>query len=125
MKRKLFVPLILVVFLLGVFGCAHTIGEGEKPILTMNQIRELGPRDLADFAITLYNKRADWYKIQMEDPSLWSENIKKELRKEYKLLTESWPFIDAYDRIVVSGGVPGEDLQIELYKFIQKYLGGV
>lgn len=123
MNRRIFLPLIALVFLVGAFGCAHTIGQ--KPILTMEDVKSLSPSKLSDFAITLYNKRADWYKAQLEDPIILTEDQKKSLRKEYDRLKESWPFIKSYDNIVLSGGTPSESLQIELYKFIQKYLGGI
>ena len=114
--------LVVVLAMSLIVGCAHTIGK--KPVLTMGDVKKLGPADLGEFAITLYNERADWYKFQLADPSSLTDSEKKALRKEYDLLKDAWPFMENYDRIVTGGGVPSQNLRLELYKFIQNFLGG-
>ena len=97
---------------------------GKKPVTSMADVKQLAPKDLADFAISLYNKRADWYKAQMKkDVAEMSVGEKKMLVKEYSLLTKSWGIINSYDLIVGSGQV-SSDLQMQVYDFIGKYLGG-
>ena len=118
-QRHIIVLLLSVVFLAGCIS--FTIGK--KPIVTLEDVKQLKPADLADFTISLYNKRADWYKAQMKNVTTLSKEAKKGLVDEYSFLTKSWPIIDLYDR-TVSGGQVDADLQIQIYEFIARYLGG-
>lgn len=122
MKRKS----SLIFLLLGIFllSSCITMSIGKKPVTSMTDVKQLQPEDLADFAISLYNKRADWYKAQMKkDVAEMSIEEKKMLIEEYSLLTTSWATINSYD-LMVRGGQVSPDLQIQVYDFIQKYLGG-
>jgi len=120
MKRNL-IFLLLGMFLLS--SCI-TMSIGKKPVTSMADVKQLQPKDLADFAISLYNKRADWYKAQMKKPvAEMTVGEKKMLIKEYSLLTTSWATINSYD-LMVRGGQVSPDLQVQVYDFIQKYLGG-
>jgi hypothetical protein len=125
MKRKMLLTLTLLAFVFVGFGCALTPSLEQKPILTMTDVKKLGPKDLGEFAIQLYNERAEWYKFQMSDPSFYhSEEQKETLRDEYDLLLKSWQFIYSYDSIASTGKVPSQKLRLEIYKFIQKFIGG-
>lgn len=118
---------LLLIGVMLAWSCAPPITIGEKPtkpIVSMEQVRDLTPKDLANFAISLYNKRADWYKVQMQNVASMTQEQKKHLVNEYSLLTKSWPIIDLYDRTVEGGQQVDADLQIKLYGFIDKYLGG-
>ena len=121
MKMDRTIGIMLVIFAL-VLGCQMDIGQ--KPTLTMSDVRELGPADLADFAISLYNKQADWYRDRINRWDTLTEDQQKQTARDYKLLTESWGPIDLYDRLIAGGQPVTDDLRIEIYRFIEKYLGG-
>lgn len=108
--------------LVSIQGCAYNVGQ--KPILTMQDVKSLSPVDLADFTISLYNKQADWYRDQMSRVATLNIDQKKQLVKDYELLTTSWPIIDLYDRLVASGQPVDDANRIEIYRFIERYLGG-
>jgi len=117
----LFAALVLVSILVSTQGCTTTVGQ--KPILTMQDVKSLAPVDLADFAISLYNKRADWYKDRISHWDTLTDDQQKQAKRDYTLLCESWGIIDLYDRLVTAGQ-PSEDIRIEIYRFMEKYLGG-
>ena len=114
--------------MLGVAACfmlaqCSTLNIGQKPVVTMEDVKSLGPSDLADFAISLYNKQADWY---MDRINRWGDltpDQQKQAIGDYKLLCESWPVINLYDRLVTVGQ-PSEDTRIDIYRFIERYLQG-
>ena len=119
-RNSIFVLLLGVMFLLA--NCA-TFDIGQKPILTMEDVKSLGPSDLADFAISLYNKQADWYKDRIKRWGDLTPDQQKQAIEDYELLCKSWPIIDLYDRLVTVGQL-SEDTRIEIYRFIERYLQG-
>ena len=122
-KRNNFLILVLgMVLCYGFVACAIDIGQ--KPILTMQDVKSLTPADLADFTVSLYNKQADWYKDRISRWDTLTEEQQMQTVKDYKLLCESWAVIDLYDSLVTAGQ-PSEDTRIEIYRFIEKYLGGL
>jgi len=118
----LFAALSLAAVMISTQGCAYNVGQ--KPILTMQDVKSLAPVDLADFTISLYNKQADWYRDQMSRVATLSLEQKKQLVKDYELLTTSWPIIDLYDRLVAAGQPVDDANRIKIYRFINRYLGG-
>ena len=114
--------------MLGMAACfmlaqCSTLTIGQKPVVTMEDVKELGPADLADFSISLYNKQADWYRDRISRWDALTEDQQKKTIDDYKLLCESWPIIDLYDTLVIAGK-PSEDTRIEIYRFIERYLEG-
>lgn len=118
----LFTALSLAAILISTQGCGYNVGQ--KPILTMQDVKSLAPADLADFTISLYNKQADWYRDQMSRVDTLNQDQKKQLVKDYELLTTSWPIIDLYDRLVAAGQPVDDANRMEIYRFIERYLGG-
>jgi len=116
------IALALAAVMVSIQGCAYNVGE--KPILTMQDVKSLAPADLADFTISLYNKQADWYRDQMSRVATLSLEQKKQLVKDYELLTTSWPIIDLYDRVVAAGQPVDDATRMEIYRFIDRFLGG-
>jgi len=109
-----------IMFLLA--NCS-TLNIGQKLVLTMDDVKSLSPSDLADFAISLYNKQADWYRDRIDRWSSLTPNQQKQAASDFKLLCDSWDVIDLYDTLVTAGK-PSEDIRIEIYRFIERYLGG-
>ena len=120
--HPVFAALLVIGTILAFQGCAYNVGQ--KPILTMPDVKSLAPADLADFTISLYNKQADWYRDQMGRVATFSLEQKKQLVKDYELLTKTWPIIDLYDRLVATGQPVDDATRIEIYRFIDQYLGG-
>jgi len=118
--------MLIMVGLLLCFSFVHCaiLDVGQKPILTMEDVKALEPADLADFAISLYNKRADWYKDRIARWDTLTEDQQKQTVRDYKLLCDSWGPVDLYDRLVANEQPITNDLRIEVYRFIEKYLGG-
>jgi len=113
--------LVLSMFLLA--GCI-TFDIGKKPdVLTMQDVKSLTPADLADFVISLYNKKADWYRDQMSRVTTLSLKQQQQLVDDYAWLTVSWPIIDLYDRLVIADQPVDDVTRIEIYRFIEQYLG--
>jgi len=119
-KNSIWILMLGMMFLLA--NCS-TLNIGQKPILTMEDVKSLSPADLADFAISLYNKQADWYRDRIDRWSYLTPNQQKQAVSDFKLLCNSWDVIDLYDRLVTVGQ-PSEDTRIEIYRFIERYLGG-
>ena len=123
MRIKRNSALILMLGMLFLVANCAMFNIGQKPILTMEDVKSLGPSDLADFAISLYNKQADWYRDRINRWSDLTPDQQKQAIGDYKLLCESWPIIDLYDRLVTVGQ-PSEDTRIDIYRFIERYLQG-
>ena len=124
MRRKTNGLYLLMLGVMIVAVSCGTLNIGQKPVLSMQDVRSLAPQDLADFSISLYNKQADWYKDQMKRVELLSDSQKQQLVKDYELLVKSWPWINLYDSLVSAGRPVDANTQTQLYRFVERYLGG-
>lgn len=122
-RRNNYIVLMLGMMMLMFVQCA-SLDIGQKPVLTMQDVKSLGPVDLADFAISLYNKQADYYRDQMSRVETLNLEQRKQLVKDYKMLTEVWPIIDIYDKLVAAKQPVDGSTRIQLYRFVEKYLTG-
>ena len=86
--RRIVIPIFLFLFL---FSCA-TIQYGVKELGKLDP-REMSAKDLAIFALGIWNKEYDRHNVRTAIPDL-TEKEKVELRKIKKLLIKSKPFID-------------------------------
>jgi hypothetical protein len=102
--------------------CTYDIGQ--KPIVTMEDVKSLSPSEIADLAKTLYNKQADWYKDRITRWSTLTPDQKKQAVDDYKLLCKSWPTIELYDRLTSTNQPISPELRIDIYRFIEQNLGG-
>ena len=119
-KHNYLLMILGVLLCISMTQCQMDIGK--KQVLTMTDVKDLGPADLADFAISLYNKQADWYKDRISRWDTLTEDQKELAIKDYRLLCEFWPIIDLYDRLVANDQPVDDATRLEIYRFIEKYL---
>ena len=121
-KHNYLMVILGMLLCLSMTQCQMDIGQ--KSILTMADVKKLGPADLADFAISLYNKQADWYKDRISRWETLTADQQELAIKDYRLLCESWPIIDLYDTMVSNNQPVSTDTRLQIYRFIEKYLQG-
>lgn len=99
--RLLIIPILLASLLM---GCA-TLGIG-----TPTDPTKMSPKQLATFAMGLYNRQYESYKTDIANPN--NTAIQKEgLVKRKAIITKAWPIISAFDLLVASGQTPTADQQ--------------
>ena len=129
-KRIFCTGLLLFVVWLGVVGILVSLTQctmdiGQKPVLTMADVKQLAPKDLGNFAMSLYNKQAEWYKDRIARWDTLTKDQQEATKRDYKDLCTAWPIIDLYDAFVSAGQPVPDETRMALYGFIEKYLGGV
>lgn len=72
---------------------------------SVQDFNTLTPKQKVTWMFGVYNSQAGDYKFKATFMDL-TEEEKTILREKKKILEEVWPLIEAYDIVVVSGGVP-------------------
>lgn len=119
--RKISLIFLLLCFIL--ISCS-TFDIGQKPIVTMEDVKALPLIDVANLAKTLYNAQADWYKDRISRWDTLTLSHQEQARADYKLLCSSWPNIAIYDKLTKSNQPIDTELKTEIYRFIELHLGG-
>ena len=124
MKHRLNYIILFLGILLALGFSQCTMDIGQKPIVTMEDVKALSASEIADLAKTLYNKQADWYRDQLNRWDSLTPDQKKQVVKDYEFLCTSWPKIDLYNKLVKADKPIDESTRLEIYRFIETNLGG-
>ncbi len=105
---KLAAVLLAAVFLI---GCPGLIPKD------MNSPADMNPKELATWALGVYNVQYDNYKVLAARTDL-TEDYKAMLRKKKKVLMELWPLLKLYTGYVDSGVIPTQALETKIIGLI-------
>lgn len=115
MKRKIVPILVSIVLLAGLIGCAQ-LGIG-----TVTDPTKMSPKQLATFAMGLYNRQYDSYKTDIANPNLTVAQ-KEMLPKRKAIMTRAWPIISGFDLLVASGQKPTREQEQSIIALVNELL---